>query len=463
MPRFNSTANGLASLGRNGDTMLMHVHPQEVAGLSALLGSEPTVNPDTGLPEAFNWGGIISGLFETVLGGALGDYVYEPIKEFGESTVKTLFGDSGKDVAESVGKGVGVAGSALSGGLGGAGIGALGAALSGNNVGYGALGGFGSGAMSGGYYGLEHQDALGQNKPQVNPAVREALNANVGDYTKGVDINKSVENSMLNRPQGWNTPEAAPFSALEASSAPAENSPSFWSWDDNFKKNLQPLMLAGGVGQSIKSIGADQEYRKKQKERQMRMFADAGLDPFNLMRSYSFTTRGTGYAGGGAVGYATEFGLPTQVTIPERYIDELKQAGGIAALGMTNPAGHAQGGYINMTPFNPQEHYPQSMIDKAKPYAAAAPQRHEVVKGYEDGGFVEGDGDGMSDDVEAVLEGEEEIRVADGEVIIPKAIVDMFGVEALDNMLKRVRMAAYGTDKQVKQDAGKEVVLDMLD
>ncbi len=86
-----------------------------------------------------------------------------------------------------------------------------------------------------------------------------------------------------------------------------------------------------------------------------------------------------------------------------------------------------------------------------------------MVEGYEDGGFVEGDGDGMSDDIPAVLEGEEEIRVADGEVIIPKAIVDMFGVEALDNMLKRVRMAAYGTDKQVTQDAGKEVVLDMLD
>ena len=68
----------------------------------------------------------------------------------------------------------------------------------------------------------------------------------------------------------------------------------------------------------------------------------------------------------------------------------------------------------------------------------------------------------MSDDIPVLLEGEEEIRVADGEVIIPKAIVDMFGVDALDNMLKRVRMAAYGTDKQVEQDAGKEVVLDML-
>lgn len=462
MPRFNSTANGLASLGRNGDTMLMHVNPQEVAGLSALLGSEPTVNPDTGLPEAFNWGGIISGLFETVLGGAIGDAVYEPIKDFAESTAKDLFGDWGKDAAESIGKGTGILGSALGGGLGGAATGAAGAALSGDNIGYGALGGFGSGAMSGGYYGLERKDALGQAKPQMNPAVQEALNANVGDYTTGVDMSKGVEDSILNRPQGWNAPKPAPFSVLEASSAPAET-PSFWSWNDNFKKNLQPLLLAGGVGQSLKAMGTANDIRKEQDKQKLALLKRAGIRPEDIMYSYSFTSPGTRYSGGGAVGYATEFGVPTQVNIPERYIDELKKAGGIAALGMTNPTGHAQGGYINTKPFNPENAYPQSMIERAKPYAAAAPQRHEVVEGYEDGGFVEGDGDGMSDDIPALLEGEEEIRVADGEVIIPKAIVDMFGVEALDNMLKRVRMAAYGTDKQVTQDAGKEVVLDMLD
>ena len=462
MPKFNSTANGLASLGRNGDTMLMHVNPQEVAGLAALLGSDPTVNPDTGLPEAFNWGGIISGLFETVLGGAIGDYVYEPIKEAAESTAKNLFGDWGKDAAESIGKGAGVLGSSLSGGLGGAAMGAASAALTGDDVGYGTLGGFGSGAMSGGYYGMEHQDALGRIRPQTNPAVREALNTNVGDYTKGVDMTKGVEDSILNRPQGWNMPEPAPFNALEASSAPAET-PSFWSWNDNFKKNLQPLMLSFGAGQSLKAMGTANEARREQDRQKIALLRKAGIRPEDIMYSYSFTSPGTRYSGGGAVGYATEFGIPTQVSIPERYIDELKKSGGIGALGMTNPAGHAQGGYINTKPFDPNKTYPQSMIERAKPYAAAAPQRHEVVESYEDGGFVEGDGDGMSDDIPALLEGEEEIRVADGEVIIPKAIVDMFGVEALDNMLKRVRMAAYGTDKQVTQDAGKEVVMDMLD
>lgn len=49
------TANHLAAQGRNGDSMLMHVTPREVAGLQALAqqhGGSLTVNPQTGLPEA---------------------------------------------------------------------------------------------------------------------------------------------------------------------------------------------------------------------------------------------------------------------------------------------------------------------------------------------------------------------------------------------------------------------------
>jgi hypothetical protein len=44
----------VASKGRHGDTMLMHVNPDELRGLSSLLGPT-TTNPDTGLPEAFAW------------------------------------------------------------------------------------------------------------------------------------------------------------------------------------------------------------------------------------------------------------------------------------------------------------------------------------------------------------------------------------------------------------------------
>jgi len=69
------TAQGLASLGRNGDSMLVHMSPHEVAGLNYLAkkqGTKLTVNPDTGLPEAFSLGGFFSSLLPTLVGGAFG-------------------------------------------------------------------------------------------------------------------------------------------------------------------------------------------------------------------------------------------------------------------------------------------------------------------------------------------------------------------------------------------------------
>jgi hypothetical protein len=48
-------ANHMASKGRNGDTMLVHMTPEEVHGLHALAlahGGRLTINPETGLPEA---------------------------------------------------------------------------------------------------------------------------------------------------------------------------------------------------------------------------------------------------------------------------------------------------------------------------------------------------------------------------------------------------------------------------
>lgn len=49
----------LASQGRNGDTILAHINPQEAALLKSLGGSG-TINPNTGLPEfwSFNIGPI---------------------------------------------------------------------------------------------------------------------------------------------------------------------------------------------------------------------------------------------------------------------------------------------------------------------------------------------------------------------------------------------------------------------
>lgn len=68
-------AQNLASMGRNGDSMLMHVQPREVAGLQALAqanGTTLTTNPDTGMPEAFNLGGVLEAALPIAAGAFLG-------------------------------------------------------------------------------------------------------------------------------------------------------------------------------------------------------------------------------------------------------------------------------------------------------------------------------------------------------------------------------------------------------
>lgn len=56
-------AQQLAQAGRGDDTMLMHVTPDEVAGIASLAPGLMTINPQTGLPEA--------GLFRDILGFGL--------------------------------------------------------------------------------------------------------------------------------------------------------------------------------------------------------------------------------------------------------------------------------------------------------------------------------------------------------------------------------------------------------
>jgi len=53
--KYKGIAEGIAAFGRNGDTMLMHVNPAEVAALESLAPGSITTNPDTGQPEAFFW------------------------------------------------------------------------------------------------------------------------------------------------------------------------------------------------------------------------------------------------------------------------------------------------------------------------------------------------------------------------------------------------------------------------
>lgn len=64
-----SAAQNVQAQGRNGDSMLVHMSPKEVAGLQALAmqhGGSLTINPKTGMPEAF----FLSALLPMLAGAA---------------------------------------------------------------------------------------------------------------------------------------------------------------------------------------------------------------------------------------------------------------------------------------------------------------------------------------------------------------------------------------------------------
>ena len=67
----------IASRGRYGDSTLVHMNPTELSGLAQM--GQMTVNPETGLPEAFGLrdaipiaASIVGGVFGGPLGAGLG-------------------------------------------------------------------------------------------------------------------------------------------------------------------------------------------------------------------------------------------------------------------------------------------------------------------------------------------------------------------------------------------------------
>jgi hypothetical protein len=71
---------------------------------------------------------------------------------------------------------------------------------------------------------------------------------------------------------------------------------------------------------------------------------------------------------------------------------------------------------------------------------------------------IEGEGDGLSDDIPATIEGEQPARVADGEVYVPPEVVARLGggdpergAAMLYTMMDKVREAAHGKTTQQKE------------
>jgi len=197
---LHHTAQGLASLGRNGDSVLVHMQPHEVAGLQALAqsqGTSLTINPDTGMPEAFRLGDFFSSLLPTAAGFLMGGPAGAALGLKGTAaTLAPIAAGMATGAAVAGAKGEDMLMGTLMGGLGGYGGGNLGS----------AVGKMGQPVVPGGY---EMGQVIPQGTPITTPAGMDALNTAANPFFGSANTMPSLMTNSAGVAQGVNA--AAPM------------------------------------------------------------------------------------------------------------------------------------------------------------------------------------------------------------------------------------------------------------
>ena len=442
-------AKGLASLGRHGDSMLMHVSPSEVAGLKAIgsmTGHKLHTNPHTGMPEAFDFGDFFTSLLPTLAGVALAPTTG------GASLGLTGLAAQAAPIVGGMATGALVAGAKgddpLMGGL------------------MGGLGGYGGGNLAGTFGKMGAAATPASSNIVLDQAAGQGIK-NIGSVQPGVQLAKDV---------GMNAPLAS----------------------DQFATSLVPNLpsanvLAGQPASTVaSSAGGIDDVLSGVKQ--------LGSDPF-----------GAGYdafkqAGGSAFDLAAPIGMAglagaQEDLYPEgdnsleekrkaeenKYRDprtgllNLSQASpGLRLMATggtvnTNSSTISSGGIQDLYGTNDQTTGTQNLskegygIGRLNSLAAEGSRAKAADTFYAMGGpiafakgghqgYLNGDGDGMSDSIPATIEGKQPARLADGEFVIPADVVSHLGngsskagSKQLYAMLDRIRKARTGHTKQGKE------------
>jgi len=476
---MNQSAQGLASLGRNGDSMLVHMNPTEVAGLQSLAmahGGSLTINPDTGMPEAFNLGGVFKAALPMIAGAALGPAGFgltglQAGLLVGGATA-LLSGDIGQGIMAGFGAGAGSGlGESLSnfakqgaasnvptgefmgdviqnqvastnaalpaGTFGGGAAGGVGSNLISPT--YGTTGGFGAPVGQGSFSGVNLNPTSSFMKPVINAPAMPTQSL-VPELTSGVNKINLANTSNLIRP------EVGAGSMISGAGRAIQNPGQFVDYlGGGFETAKQVGLPAAGI--IAGGVEESDLYPKQQ------AYAEApsnAVDPLtgrlrlkydtDLRLNPTYAKEGgyiDGYATGGTIqsgGIRDLYGTPdNQPTISPGLsgfgLGRLNNLASEQALNQAQTLGYAEGG---LTAF--------------------------AMGGNPKGGYLNGAGDGMSDSIPATIEGKQPARLADGEFVVPADVVSHLGngsskagSKKLYAMMDKVRHARTGNKKQGKQ------------
>jgi hypothetical protein len=422
-------AQGLASLGRHGDSMLMHVSPSEVAGLSALgamSGRQVTTNPHTGMPEAFSFGDFLSSLLPTVAGFMVGGPAGAGLGlEAGSvgATIAPIAAGMATGAAVAGAKGEDVLTGGLMGGLGGYGGGNLGSSLGK----MGAQGGFAAGTEA--------------SKNLVGPQL--TLEGGLSSAGSGQGMATTLANQAAST--------AAPMSYTQGLGQMGRGAMNLLS-PEGYAKFTSPaiggsgMQLAAPLGMAALSGASEDMYPEADLSLEEKRKAEENKykDPRTGLLNLAQASPGLRLmATGGTVNTNTS-------TISSGGIQDLygtnDQTTGTQNL---SKDGYGIGRLENLASQGSNAKAADTFYAMGGPIAFA--------KGGHQG-YLDGAGDGMSDSIPATIENKQPARLADGEFVIPADVVSHIGngsskagSKQLYAMLDRIRKARTGHTKQGKE------------
>ena len=534
---MNQSAQGLASLGRNGDSMLVHMSPEEVGGLKQVgdsLGIKMSTNPYTGMPEAFSFGDFFTSFLPTIVGAAVGG----PAGGGLMSSMTPILAGAGTGALLAAAKGDDPLMGGLTGGLGGYGGSQLGQSFSGA---FGGSGGTTAGSMG---------DLVKQGVTNLNPAVGQSgivgatgqLGPDMGFGVAGKQAADLTTQTLPNFAAGPNFTPTAPLSPTASMAqnvgdlaSGVKNLTGFgdMSIGDAYGKftqaggtagqlampvggavlaGLEPSDLGYGTGNlyedpdkgkyrgpqgqlnlsdkyssglrlvakggyidgyaeggTITTGGIRDLYGSSDNQTQAPISTDGyGLGRLsNLANEQAMTqAQTTGYADGGGV-VAGERGMNMN-ELPTLNVNTGMQgyADRVAGERQMNPLGQMMYGLTSMGSLKPtigEDKQTQDFFYSPHIQYGTDPQTQQFRKLMETGkmakgGYLDGQGDGMSDSIPATIEGKQPARLADGEFVVPADVVSHLGngsskagSKRLYAMLDKVRHARTGNKKQGKE------------
>lgn len=450
------TAQGLASLGRNNDSMLMHVTPNEVAGLQGLaqqMGGSLTINPQTGLPEAGFLDGIgdfLVNLLPTAAGTAVGFGTGNPLLGAavagGLKTAQT--GDIGQGILSGIGAytGTGTVGDIAKMGAQSAATTGSGALASGEGLANTMLGAPSIGANMSQVTSTMPTAITGATGELGSPLMQTGFNA-VEPAASSLAIPETVYPSLTGSPIGQGGLALGSGATDLTQLATTAAAPSF----SDFTSGLSALTGPGGFTQFAQQTGSSPLGAGF---KLASPFIGAGVE--TLAQQGALMPEMPGGMSGG-------FGQFTPIEeLRKRYSGNVRMAqGGMVPkqFGVSNqqgitalPIGQVSQPFQTFTGYNPTNPEPVSN----------APEYNSVSSGlnarFKQGGYLDGNGDGMSDDIPATIEGKQPARLADGEFVVAADVVSHLGngstkagAKRLYAMMDKVRQARTGTKKQGKK------------